>query len=206
MQSISIAPKIYNRTRPLHQSNAEHDISTLNIFNHHKIMLDRSKQIIPDLNAVVNFFDQEILKTLDSHTTFTTNELLEAIKVSGIDRTSFRDELRDIILKSTQSGHSKEVVLNKLITFIDGDKINENRYTSYEILRKALLKGTECTLLQADEKGWQKGKLNICFEFIPEEDEDVATQKATLETHTSPLDEIRQLSNELASVGSIEQN
>ena len=102
--------------------------------------------------------------------------------------------------------NSKEVVLNKLTAFIDGDKINENRYTSYEILRKALLNGTECTLLQPDEKGWQKGKLKICFEFIPEENEPIATQKVTLETQASPLDEIRQLSNELASVGSIDQN
>ena len=169
-------------------------------------MTDRSKQIIPDSQAVVSCFDPEILKVLDSHGTFTINELLKAIKMSGIDRTSFRDELRDIILKSTQGGNSKEVVLNKLITFIDGDKINENRYTSYEILRKALLNGTECTLLQADEQGWQKGKLKICFEFIPEESESVTTHQKPLETQASPLDEIRQLSNELASVGLIDQN
>jgi hypothetical protein len=169
-------------------------------------MTDKSNQTIPDSQAVVNFIDKEILEILDSHSTFTTNELLKAIKVSGIDRTSFRDELKDMILKSTQSGHSKEIVLNKLITFIDGDAINESRYTSYEMLRKALFNDTECSLLQPDGKGWQKGKLKICFEFTPEESDPVATQEKLVKTHSSPLDEIRQLSNELASVGSIDQN
>jgi KGK domain len=169
-------------------------------------MIDQSNQIIPDSQAVVNFIDKEILEILDSHSTFTTNELLNAIKISGIDRTSFRDELKDMILKSTQGGHNKEIVLNKLITFIDGDAINESRYTSYEMLRKALFNDTECSLLQPDGKGWQKGTLKICFEFTPEEPDPVATQEKLVETNFSPLDEIRQLSNELASVGSIEQN
>ena len=46
----------------------------------------------------------------------------------------------------------------------------------------------------------------MCFEFIPEETEPLATQDKLVESHLSPLDEIRQLSNELVSVGSIEQN
>jgi KGK domain len=165
-------------------------------------MTDRLKQIIPDSEAVVHCLAPEILEILDSHTTFVIQELIETIKISEVDRTSFRDELIDMITKSTQGAHNKEIVLNKLIAFIEGDKIEECRYTSYEILRKALLNGTECTLLQTDEKGWQKGKLKICFEFIPEENETVAIQEKPVETHSSPLDEIRQL----ASVGSIEQN
>ena len=81
-------------------------------------MTDRSKQIIPDSQAVVSCFDPEILKVLDSHGTFTINELLKAIKMSGIDRTSFRDELRDIILKSTQGGIATagEIRTVKLVT------------------------------------------------------------------------------------------
>jgi KGK domain len=169
-------------------------------------MTDRSKQIIPDSEAVVHCLAPEILEILDSHTTFVIQELLETIKISEIDRTSFRDELIDMITKSTQGAHNKEIVLNKLIAFIEGDKIEEGRYTSYEILRKELLNGTECCLLQSDGKGWQKGKIKICFEFIPEEDETIASQEKPVETNTSPLDEIRQLSNELMSVGSIEQN
>jgi KGK domain len=169
-------------------------------------MTEPSKQIIPNSESVVNFISQDILEILDSHSTFTINELLETIKVSGMDRTSFRDELKDMILKSTQGGHNKEIVLNKLITFIDGDQINESRYTSYEMLRKSLLNNTECSLLQSDGKGWQKGTLKICFEFIPEESDSLSAQEKLVETNSSPLDEIRQLSNELASVGSIEQN
>jgi KGK domain len=169
-------------------------------------MIDRSKQIIPDSQAVVSCFDPEILTVLDSHGTFTINELLKTIKMSGVDRTSFRDELKNLITASQKEGHNIPSLMSKLTTFVDGDKINESRYTSYEILRKALLNGTECTLLQPDEKGWQKGKLKICFEFIPEEDEPAATKEKSAENHSSPLDEIRQLSNELASVGSINQN
>ena len=139
-------------------------------------MTERSKQIIPDFQAVVSCFNPEILKILDSHSTFTINELLKTIKIAGIDRTSFRDELKILIAASQKEGHNIQSLMSKLTTFVDGDKINESRYTSYEILRKALLDGTECTLLQPDEKGWQKGKLKICFEFIPEEDELVSTQ------------------------------
>ena len=69
-----------------------------------------------------------------------------------------------------------------------------------------LMDGTNVRLLQADGKGWQKGKLKICFEFIPEESEPITTQDKPISTQFSPLDEIRQLANELASVGSIEQN
>jgi len=162
-------------------------------------MTDRSKQIIPDSQSVINFFDQEILEILDSHSTFTINELLKTIKVSGLDRTSFRDELKDFIVTMQRESNSIPSLFSKLITFVDGDKINESRYTSYEMLRKSLFNDTECSLLQPDGKGWQKGKLKICFEFIPEEPDSV-------ETHSSPLDEIRQLSNELTSIVSIEQN
>jgi KGK domain len=169
-------------------------------------MTDRSKQIIPDSQAVVSCFDPELLTVLDSHGTFTINELLKTIKMSGVDRTSFRDELKNLVAALQKEGHNIPSLLSKLTTFVDGDKINESRYTSYEILRKALLNGTECTLLQPGEKGWQKGKLKICFEFIPEEAESVATHDKPAETNSSPLDEIRQLATELASVGSIEQN
>jgi hypothetical protein len=63
-----------------------------------------------------------------------------------------------------------------------------------------------CTLLQPDGKGWQKGKIKLCFEFIPEENETVATNETPVKNHLSSLDEIRQLANKLASGGSIDQN
>ena len=169
-------------------------------------MTDRSTQIIPDSQAVVSCFDPEILKILDSHSTFTINELLKTIKISGVDRTSFRDELKNLIGTLQKDSNNVPSLFSKLIAFVDGDKITESRYTSYEILRKALLNGTECSLLQPDEKGWQKGKIKICFEFIPEEPEPVSTQDKPVEIQSSPLDEIRQLSNDLTSMISIEQN
>jgi hypothetical protein len=169
-------------------------------------MTDRSNQIIPDSQAVVSCFDPEILKVLDSHVTFTVNELLKTIKVSGLDRTSLRDELKDLVLMLQKDGNNIPSLFSKLTAFIDGDKIAESRYTSYEILRKALLNGTECSLLQPNEQGWQKGKLKICFEFIPDESDAVVAEEKPVESHSSPLDEIRQLANELTAMTAIEQN
>ncbi len=77
---------------------------------------------------------------------------------------------------------------------------------SVKSVANILIVGTSVSLLQPDGKGWQKGKLKICFEFTPEEPEPIAIHDNPVETHSSPLDEIRQLSNELALVGSIEQN
>ena len=187
----AIALIICDRTRPPHQLNDEYYTFTPNTSNYYLLMTDRSKQIIPDSQAVVSCFDPEILKILDSHSTFTINELLKTIKIAGLDRTSFRDELRELIVLLQKEGHSVPSLFSKLMTFIDGDKINESRYTSYEILRKALLNGTECSLLQTDDKGWQKGKLKICFEFTPDESEPVTTQDKSPEIQLSPLDEIR---------------
>jgi KGK domain len=77
---------------------------------------------------------------------------------------------------------------------------------SVKSVANILIDGTNISLLQPDGKGWQKGKLKLCFEFIPEEDEPTSTQEKPVESHSSPLDEIRQLSNELTSMASIEQN
>ena len=77
---------------------------------------------------------------------------------------------------------------------------------SAQSVANILIDGTSVSLLQPDGKGWQKGQLKLCFEFIPEEDEPVSTQEKPLETQSSPLDEIRQLANELTSMASIEQN
>ena len=156
MQLITILLKISNRTRPPYQSNDEYYIFAPKASNYYLIMTDRSKQIIPDSQSVISCFDPEILKILDSHSTFTINELLKIIKVSDVDRTSFRDELKDFIVTMQGEGINIPSLFSKLITFVDGDKITESRYTSYEILRKALLNGTECTLLQPNEQGWHR--------------------------------------------------
>jgi KGK domain len=200
MQLISIAPKIYNRTRPPHQSNTEQYIFTPNIFNHYKIMIDRSKQIIPDLEAVARCLDPDMLSILNSHSTFTISELLEKIK-QPINPVFSKDKVDNIFDQSrTRSSYSKDAYYSDLKNAILSN--DTNALTIINIL----MDGTICNLLAPDGKGWQKGLLKICFQFIPEENEPIATQEKSVETQASPLDEIRQLSNELASVGSINQN
>jgi KGK domain len=173
-------------------------------------MLDRSKQIIPDSQAVVSCFDPEILEALDLHGTFIIGELLEMLKGSSVDcidfnaRSAFIEKLTSTIIEIIQQGHSQQYLMNKVSTFIKGSVLDSSR--DNQRINDALLSGINCNLLQPDGKGWQKGKLKICFEFITEEPEPVLHQGKTVETQSSPLDEIRQLSNELASVGSIEQN
>jgi KGK domain len=158
-------------------------------------MNNQSKQIIPTSQTVARCIDEEIVEMLDSHSTFTIMELIEIIKLSGVDRASYRDELMSMIAKGNLNHTPFQT---ELVSFIHGDKIKESKYTSYEILRKALLDGTECTLLQDDGKGWQKGKLKICLEFIPEDNEDlVIAQENSVKIAQSPLDGIRQLANSL---------
>ncbi len=182
MQLMSIVPKIYNRTRPPHQSNTEHDISTPNIFNRYKIVIDRHKQIFPDLDAVARCLDG----------TFVISDLLRNFKTPDNNRESFLEELNALHLSLKQSGYSKDYYLDKIETFIEKNTVIEDKNESLE---KIFEDGMNCSLLQPDGKGWQKGKLKICFEFIPEENEPIATQEKPIQTHSSPLDEIRQLSN-----------
>jgi KGK domain len=163
-------------------------------------MIDRSKQIIPDSEAVARCLDSDMLAILNSHSTFTIGELLERIK-KPINPTFSRDKIDNIFDQSrTRGSYSKDAYYSDL-----KNAILSNDSTALTII-SILLSGTTCNLLEPDGKGWQKGKLKICFEFTPEESEIVPTQSDLVETHFSPLDEIRQLATELASVGSIEQN
>jgi hypothetical protein len=246
MLSILIAPKIYNRTRPTHQSNNEQYIFTHNIFNHYKIMIDRSKQIIPDSQAVVRCLDPKMLVLLDSHSTFTINELSQRIDPSidsSIDSSLeqlLSKEKINIIFNKVHPGNCdfskiiKDIneAIKPLVFSLSTDQLNiiyekirtDRRYGSSDFIKTIFLEttvksiqsvksvanilmgGTNVSLLQPDGKGWQKGKLKICFEFTPEEPESVSTQEKTVKIHSSPLDEIRQLSNELASAKATEQN
>jgi hypothetical protein len=165
-------------------------------------MNNQIQQIIPNSQAVASCLNPSVLDALDSHSTFTISELFEAIKLSDMNRTSYRNELRNMIEETQCLSLNVPSIWSRLIAFLDGDEIRENRLASYEILREALLNGTECNLLQSDGKGWQKGELKICFEFIPEKNEPIITQENTIETTQSQLDEIRQLTNSLP----IEQN
>jgi hypothetical protein len=161
-------------------------------------MTDRSKPIIPDLQAVVSCLDREILETLDSHGTFTISELLEKIQKPIYPALSIQ-ELTHVFKHSVAFKCNKEDLFGRINTAF------ANR-TDLRLILDILLNGVNCNLLQLDRSGWQKGKLKICFEFIPEKNESVITQENVIEDYQSPLDEIRQLSNELASLGSIEQN
>ena len=171
-------------------------------------MIDR--QIIPDSNSVIRCLDPEMLEPLDSHGTFILSEFLEMLKemsidnVDSIDRSEFLEKLTNTITKTIQEGHSQQYLMSRLSAFLKGSIFASKKDNSK--INNALLSGMNCDLLQPDGKGWQKGKLKICFEFIPEEPETVEIIEKPIKDHFSPLDEIRQLSNELASVGSIEQN
>jgi KGK domain len=173
-------------------------------------MTDQPKQIIPNSDAVARFIDRETLKTLDSSGTFVIGELLEKLKGSSnfdfVDRSAFIDKLISMIVNIMHSGHSREYLVNKVSTFIKGSEIDENKDISSRIINSALFDGITCNILQPDGRGWQKGKLKMCLEFIPEEPEPIVMQDKPIQTQPSPLDEIRQLSNQIASVGSIERN
>jgi KGK domain len=185
-----------NQTRP--PLNQIRNIIYLRI--KHRIMTDRSKQIIPDSEAVVRCLAPKMLEIFGSHGTFTVSELLEQIK-EPIEPKFSLERINAIFTEARSNGsYSHGDFYNDLQKAI---LVKDNNVAK---IANILLHGTLCNLLQPDGKGWQKGTLKICFEFIPEEIEPAATKEQPVETHQSPLDEIRQLSNELASARSIEQN
>jgi KGK domain len=143
-------------------------------------MENRAKQIIPDSQAVVRCLDPEMLEILGSHATFIVSEIIEKIQ-QPIETELSREKIDNIFDQSrTRGNYTKDDYYYDLKNAILND--DSNVLTIVNILTD----GTTCNLLQPDGKGWQKGKLKLCFEFIPEEPED----------RHSPLDEIRQLSNE----------
>jgi KGK domain len=155
-------------------------------------MTDLSKQTIPN--------PQSVARCLDG--TFVISDLLENVKEPMNEKT-FVAQLEALHLNLKSSGYSREYYLDKIENFINKNTITENKNeTFWDVFDD----GLECDLLQPDRIGWQKGKLKICFEFIPEQSESMPTESDSSKTHSSPLDEIRQLSNQIASVGSIEQN
>jgi len=209
-------------------------------------MADRSKQIIPDPNAVARCLDPKMLELLDSHSTFTINELSQKIAPSvdlsidcSLEKLLSQEKL-DIIFATAHPSNCdfskiiKDIneAIKPLVLSISTDQLNlmhekiriDHRYGSSDFIKtifletiagsvkslksvvNILIDGTKVSLLQPDGKGWQKGNLKLCFEFIPEESESIVAQLDSVETHASPLDEIRQLSNELTSMVSVEQN
>jgi Glu-tRNA(Gln) amidotransferase subunit E-like FAD-binding protein len=210
MQLISIELKIYDQTCPPRQSNEECHTFTPNIFNYYPIMNDLSKQIILGTDTIVCLLDEEIIESLNSHETYKAKSLFN--QLWKLDRTESSINLDAIevlekVLKKVYRNNIENSELAKEIdTFLrsSSDK-NPNVVQSFTMdnIDPFINKGVNCNLLQPDGKGWQKGTLKLCFEFTPEENESIVTEEKLPETNTSPLDEIRQLSNELTSMTSL---
>jgi KGK domain len=145
---------------------------------------NQSQQIIPDSQAVIKCLDREMLEKLNSHSTFTTNDLLEILGKTTASLIS--KEKTDVLFAECRSngGYTSR-------QFFDAVKNALEKDTPTSKIINTLLDGTTCNLLQPDGKGWQKGKIKICFEFIPEEIETQSTPEEQTETHRSPLDDIR---------------
>jgi KGK domain len=178
--------------------------------NHYKIMTDRSKQVIPDTDTVVCLLDEAIIEALDYHDTYKIEslaQLLWRLNYSGSNDSMAVTILEEVLktLYPNQSNINNSALAERIQKFVAQSKDTIPNAID-EDLEPFFAEGVNCRLLQPNGKGWQKGTLKICFEFIPEEDEPITAKEKLAETHQSPLDEIRQLSNELASVGSIEQN
>ncbi len=173
-------------------------------------MTDRSEPISPDADAIILLLDEAITESLNSHDTYKVKSLFH--QLWKLNHTSGYDNHREIkileeVLKKVYSNQIENSELAQQIDkFVRENKDETSNIIDPSTIEPFFAEGANCSLLQPDGKGWQKGKLKICFEFVPEENESVVTQSDSVEPHLSPLDEIRQLSNELASVGSSEQN
>jgi KGK domain len=148
-----------------------------------QIMTNQPKQIIPDLQAVAHFL----------FGTFLISDLLEGIKAPIDDPESFINQLRELHLELKNGGYSRDHYQDKVEVFIANNTIIEDEEN---VVIKLFEDGIDCKLLQPDGKGWQKGKLRICFEFTPENNENlIAIPDDSVKMPESPLDEIRQLAN-----------
>ena len=152
-------------------------------------MNNQTKQIIPDPQAVIQCLDPETLEILSSHSTFTVNELLGILSKTK-DSLISREKMDAVFIKLQDD---KDCTSGKFFYTLKNALCKD---LSTSRVANVLVKGTTCNLLQPDGKGWQKGQIKICFEFIPEEDEPeedepVVTPEKQPETDRSPLDDIR---------------
>jgi KGK domain len=195
-------------------------------------MTDRPNQIIPNPQSVVRYLDPKIVKIMDSHSVFTIDEIFKKIDPS-LNRL-LSNKQSDLIFKQAQPGNCNLAKLvkdiNEAISPLSITLSTEQSDIFYEKMRtdprygspdfiktiffesvvtsviSILIDGTDILLLQPDAKGWQKGSLKICFEFTPEGGDSIINEEKSIEPNLSPLDEIRQLANELTAMTSIEQN
>jgi hypothetical protein len=183
-------------------------------------MNDQTTQIIADSQAVVRCLNEKITKALGSHSTFTIEELLEKVNeasnsVMSLEKVNFifhkvlnvgnygfpdlREEVNDIFSceRKYLSAEKAQSIFSEIRTNSEYSHIDFLKEFSGEETINSFTKGVTVSLLQPDGKGWQKGILKICFEFIPEKDESVNIEETSVTTQYSPLDEIRQLANSL---------
>jgi hypothetical protein len=141
-------------------------------------MNNQNKQIIPELQSVVNCLDGTSL----------LSDLLKELKPPV-------DNQLKTLHRELKAENNVYLYRDRMEAFINRKIPIENKeMTITELLEDRL----DCNLLQPDGKGWQKGKLRICFEFIPEDNEDlIIAQENSVKMPESPLDGIRQLANGL---------
>lgn len=181
-------------------------------------MNNQTTKIIVDSQAVIRFLDNNAIKILGSHATFTIDELFD--KVSGKIDSVISLEKVDSILQQIRVSKSygipnfqKEIndilpqeadMLSLQEAQLFFSKIRKNhQYSSTDLLEELIEKtvinsfmsGFTVSLLQPGLKGWQKGKLTMCFQFTPEEDDPISMKEDVFETTQSTLDEIRQLAS-----------
>jgi KGK domain len=158
-------------------------------------MTDRSKQIISDTDTIVCLLDKAIIEFLNSHDTYKTKSLFQQLWKLNSTKNSVDNGGLKILEEVLKKVYYNQIENSEIAQKID-NFIKENKNKNFKALEPSTIEpffvdGVNCNLLQPDGKGWQKGKLKICFEFIPEEPESVESQKNPIETHQSPLDEIR---------------
>ncbi|WP_309729044.1 KGK domain-containing protein [Chamaesiphon sp. OTE_75_metabat_556] len=129
------------------------------------------------------------------------SDFIRNLRIPIEDKRSFIERLSELHHKvKNYPDRSTEYYIDLIESFL---KRNPAVEYEDEPIENVFDNGIDCKLLQPDGKGWQKGRLKICFEFIPEDNELMTSQEKPLDTHSSPLDEIRQLSNELTSMTSL---
>jgi hypothetical protein len=69
---------------------------------------------------------------------------------------------------------SQPLYLSKTIKFIELKQEIKKRPLQHEADQLLMSKGIECELLQPGSQGWQKGKIKINFEFIPDDIADLS--------------------------------
>jgi hypothetical protein len=143
-------------------------------------MTDTAKKIIADTNAVIRCVDP----ALSSHETFIAGELLKVLMKKSASLIISEEELWSLFNTARNAGsYSASQFQRQVVKLITQE--------SSALMNTLIEDGKDCYFLQPDGKGWQKGKIKLCFEFIPEAAEVGETVYKHEETDRSPLDEIR---------------